>query len=167
MRAEVVAYMIYLEEPEYPEDVMHIFYLKYSGTPKYGNMLGNSLPVGPTQETTGNCLEYSGCPQKRIMLCIIFFQKVFPGILQVIISNGMVWAWDVVSHLVVSPLHADLILHAWLKDLPLHCGVGEEREAVGSLRIEMQIMTQASFSLVSKLERNWGSDLSEPGVRGA
>ena len=49
MRAEIIACMIYLEGPEY---VMHIFYLKYSGTPKYGNMLGNPLPVGPAQQTT-------------------------------------------------------------------------------------------------------------------
>ena len=35
MRAEIVAYMIYLEGLEYPEYVMHIFYLEYSGTPKY------------------------------------------------------------------------------------------------------------------------------------
>ena len=41
-----------LEGPRYPEYVMHIFYLKYSGTPKYGNMLGNPLPVGPVQQTT-------------------------------------------------------------------------------------------------------------------
>ena len=52
MRAEIIAYMIYLEGPEYPEYVMHIFYLKYSGTPKCGNMLGNPLPVGPAQQTT-------------------------------------------------------------------------------------------------------------------
>ena len=63
MRAEIIAYMIYLEGPEYPEYVMHIFYLKYSGTPRYGNMLGNSLPVRPAQETTENYLKYSGCPQ--------------------------------------------------------------------------------------------------------
>ena len=63
MRAEIVAYMIYLEGPEYPEYVMHIFYLKYSWTPKYGNMLGNSLPAGPAQQTTENCLKYSGCLQ--------------------------------------------------------------------------------------------------------
>ena len=63
MRAEIIAYMIYLEGPEYPEYVMHIFYLKYSGTPKYGNMLGNSLPVGSAQQTTENYLKYSGCPQ--------------------------------------------------------------------------------------------------------
>ena len=72
MRAEIIAYMIYLEGPEYPEYVegpeypeyvMHIFYLKYSRTPKYGNMLGNSLPVGPAQGTTENYLKHSGCPQ--------------------------------------------------------------------------------------------------------
>ena len=51
MRAEIIAYMIYLEGPEYPEYVMYILYLKYSGTPNCGNMLGNSLPVGPVQET--------------------------------------------------------------------------------------------------------------------
>ena len=62
-RAEIIAYMIYLEGPEYPEYVMHIFYLKYSGTPKYGNVLGNPLPVGPAQQTTENYLKYSGGPQ--------------------------------------------------------------------------------------------------------
>ena len=36
MWAEVVAYMIYLEGPEYPEYVMHIFYLKCSWTPNMG-----------------------------------------------------------------------------------------------------------------------------------
>ena len=45
MRAEMIAYMIYLEEPEYPEYAMHIFYLKFSGTPKYGNILGNPLQL--------------------------------------------------------------------------------------------------------------------------
>ena len=36
MRAEIVAYTIYLERPEYSEYVMHIFYPKYSGTPNTG-----------------------------------------------------------------------------------------------------------------------------------
>ena len=35
-RAEVVAYMIYLEGPEYSEYVMHIFYPKYSSPPNMG-----------------------------------------------------------------------------------------------------------------------------------
>ena len=43
MRAEIIAYMIYSKGPEYPEYVMHFFYLKYSGTPKYRNMLGKFL----------------------------------------------------------------------------------------------------------------------------
>ena len=52
MRAEIVAYMIHLKGPEYPEYVMHFLYLKYSGTPKYGNMLGDSLPVSCARQTT-------------------------------------------------------------------------------------------------------------------
>ena len=36
MRAEIIAYMIYVEGPEYPEYEMNIFYLKYSGTPNMG-----------------------------------------------------------------------------------------------------------------------------------
>ena len=52
MRAEIVACMIYLEGPEYPEYVMHIFLPKVFWDPKYGNMLGNPLPVGPAQQTT-------------------------------------------------------------------------------------------------------------------
>ena len=84
---ENIAYMIYLEGPECSEYVMHIFYLKYSWTPNYGNMLGNSLPVSPAQEATENYLKYSGCPQQRNMLRI-FLHIVCPGILHVIISNG-------------------------------------------------------------------------------
>ena len=34
MRAEIIAYMIYLAGFEYPDYVMHFFYLKYSGTPQ-------------------------------------------------------------------------------------------------------------------------------------
>ena len=65
MRAEIVVYIIYLEGlvNEYPQYLMHIFYLEYSGTPKYGNMLGNSLPVCPAPQTTETYLKYSGCPQ--------------------------------------------------------------------------------------------------------
>ena len=51
MQAEILAYMIHLEGPEYPEHVMRIFDLKYySGTPNYGNIFGNSLPVGSAQQ---------------------------------------------------------------------------------------------------------------------
>ena len=42
---------------------MDILYLKYSGTPKHGNMIGNSPPVGPAQETIENYLKYSGRQQ--------------------------------------------------------------------------------------------------------
>ena len=72
MRADIFGCMIYLEGPEYHEYVMHIFDLRYSVTPKYRNMLGNSLPVGPAQHTTEKYLKYSGCQQERNMLCIVF-----------------------------------------------------------------------------------------------
>ena len=49
--------MIYLEGPEYSEYVVNVFYRKYSWAPKYGNMLGNSLRVGPVQRTTENYLK--------------------------------------------------------------------------------------------------------------
>ena len=81
MRADIFAYMIYLEGPEYPEYVMHIFYLKYSGTPKYGNMLDTSLPVGPAQQTTENDLKYSGLSTMKGYLmhifCIAYSQEYF------------------------------------------------------------------------------------------
>ena len=64
--------MVYSEGHEYPEYVMHSFHLKYSGTPAYGTMLGNSRPVGPVKQTTENYRDYSGCPQQRHMLCIPF-----------------------------------------------------------------------------------------------
>ena len=57
MRAEIVAYMIYLEGPDYPEYVMH-FLPKAFLDLKYGNVLGNSLPVAPAQQTTENYLKY-------------------------------------------------------------------------------------------------------------
>ena len=60
MRAEISAYIIYLEELEYPEYVMNIFCRKYSGTPKYGKMLGNFLPIGSAQQTTENYLKIFG-----------------------------------------------------------------------------------------------------------
>ena len=63
MRTEIVASMIYLEGLEYPEYVMHIFYMRYSGTTKYRNMSGNSLPVGPAKQTKEEYLKYLGCPQ--------------------------------------------------------------------------------------------------------
>ena len=85
--------MIYLEGPAYPEFLMHIFDLKCSGTPKYRNMLGNSLQAGPAQQTKDDDLKYSGCPETRnMLLCILFLHKVFPGILEAIISNGLVLA---------------------------------------------------------------------------
>ena len=34
MRAEMIAYMIYLEGPEYPEYEKHFFYLEHSRTPQ-------------------------------------------------------------------------------------------------------------------------------------
>ena len=81
MRAEIFAYMIYLEGLQYPEYVMHIFYLKYSGTPTYRNMLGNSLPVGPAQQTKENYPKYSVCPQKGIYVmqffCIKYSRECF------------------------------------------------------------------------------------------
>ena len=69
MRADMFAYMIHLEGPEYPEYAMHLFYLKSSGTPTCGNMLGNSLPVGPVPKKTENYLKNSG------MLCTFFYIK--------------------------------------------------------------------------------------------
>ena len=56
MRADIFAYMIYSEWPDCPEYVVHIFDTKYVGTPKYGSMLGSSLPVGAAQQTTENYL---------------------------------------------------------------------------------------------------------------
>ena len=105
MRAEIVAYMIYLEGPEYSEYVMHIFYLKYFLGPKYGNMLGNSLPIGPAQLTTETYLKLFGLSTIKEYVTHIFLHKAFPGILQVIISNGMVMLpppqeekWQTFSH---------------------------------------------------------------------
>ena len=52
-------------------------------------MLGNSLPAGPAQQKTENYLNYSVFfPPKNVMH--EFLQKVFPGILQVIVSSGRV-----------------------------------------------------------------------------
>ena len=93
MRAEMIAYMIYLEGPEYHKYVMHIFYLKYSGTPKYGNMLGNSLPDWASWSCPRNnrkSPKIFGFSTIKEYVMHHFLHEVFPGILQVIVSNGMV-----------------------------------------------------------------------------
>ena len=51
---------------------MQIFYLKYSGTPKYGNTFGNSLPIGPAQQTTENYLKYRVAHNKGIHYVELF-----------------------------------------------------------------------------------------------
>ena len=94
MRAEIIAYMIYLEGPEDHEYVMHIFYLKYSGTPKYRNMLGNSLPDWASWSCPRNNRKLPkifGLSTKKEYVMHNFLHEVFPGIFQVIISNGMVF----------------------------------------------------------------------------
>ena len=73
---DISAYMIYLEGPEYLLYAMQFFYLKFSGTPKYGNTLGNYLPVGPAQQTTENYQQYSGCSEQRNVLCICFAYSI-------------------------------------------------------------------------------------------
>ena len=79
MRAEILAYMIYSEGPEYSEYIIPFFALSIL-RPKYGNMLGNSLVVGPAQQATENYLRYSSCPQG---ICHAFLlRRVFSGILQ-------------------------------------------------------------------------------------
>ena len=84
------AYMIHLEELDYPEYVLHIFYLKYSGIPKHGNMLGNSLPVGPANKQQMIPKIFGLVTTKQSVMHFVL-HKVFPGILQAIISNNMVY----------------------------------------------------------------------------
>ena len=65
-----------------PLSIECLFYLKYSGTPKYGNVIGNSLPVGLAHQKTESYLKYSGLPQERNTLCIFLkfrLRKVVPG----------------------------------------------------------------------------------------
>ena len=86
MRAEIIAYMIYLEGPD--------FYLKYSGTPKYGNMLGNSLPDWASWSCPRNNRKLPkifGLSTRKEYVMHYFLHEVFLGIFQVIISNGMVY----------------------------------------------------------------------------
>ena len=97
MRAESFADMIYLEGPEYPEyGIMHIFYLKFSGTPKCGNMLGKFSPSWSCPTNNRKLPKIFGLStMKEYVLCIyiyifFFLHNIVPGILQVIISNGMV-----------------------------------------------------------------------------
>ena len=89
MRAEIIADMIYSEGSEYPEHAMHFYYPKYSGTPKYRNMLGKfspSLCVSANRKLP----KVFGAPgiQEYVLHCLL--HKAFPGILQVIVRNGMV-----------------------------------------------------------------------------
>ena len=52
-------------------------------------MLGNSLPGGPAQQTTELPKLFPLSTRKEYVMH--FLHKVFPGILQVIISNGMAY----------------------------------------------------------------------------
>ena len=70
---------------------MHIFYPEYSWDPKYGNRLGNSLPFSPAQRKKLHKV-FGLAATKEYMLCVLFLHKVFPGILQLTISNGNVIA---------------------------------------------------------------------------
>ena len=88
MRAEIIAYMIYLEGPEYPEYVMH-FLPKVFQDPQISEYVRQILSQSVLLSNQ-NCLKYPGRPEYRNMLCNFCLHKVFPGILQVIISNGMV-----------------------------------------------------------------------------
>ena len=63
MRAEIVAYMIYLEGPEFSQYAMHILYLKYSGPPNMEIFWVILSQVGPAQQPAENYLKFSGCPQ--------------------------------------------------------------------------------------------------------
>ena len=86
MRAEMIAYMIYLEGPEYHEYVMHICYLKYSGTPKDGNMLGNSLQDWASWSYPRNNRKLPkifGLSTIKEYVMHNFLHEVFPGIFQV------------------------------------------------------------------------------------
>ena len=57
-----------------------------------GNMLGNPLPVGPAQQTKENYLKVFGVSTTKEYVMHISSHKVFPGILHVIVSNGMVFS---------------------------------------------------------------------------
>ena len=68
MRAEMIAYMIYSEGPEYPEYVMH-FFPKVFRDPQISEYVRQiPLPVCACQQTE-NCLKYSVRPEYRNMLC--------------------------------------------------------------------------------------------------
>ena len=68
MRAEIVAYTSFWRG--WIIYVMHVVYLEYSGTPKYRNMLGNSLPVGTCPTKTENYQNSRVVHNKGI--CILF-----------------------------------------------------------------------------------------------
>ena len=89
MPAEMLASMIYLEEPEYPEYAMHMLYVDYSGTPNYGNMFGNSLPVGPPTNNR-QIPKLFGLSTMKEYVAHMSLHNVFPGILQELVPNGMV-----------------------------------------------------------------------------
>ena len=82
-RKLIIAYMIY------SQICNAVFALEFSGTPNYRNMLGKFSPSLCFSANRRNCLKLSGAQNTRICSAV-FLHKVFPGILQVVISNGMV-----------------------------------------------------------------------------
>ena len=85
--------MIYSEWPDFPEYVMHILYLKYSGPPKNvkRDTLGNSLPVGAAQQTTENTKKHFRGVRNRGICYAYSFASKCPGLFQQMMSNTMVW----------------------------------------------------------------------------
>ena len=67
-----------------------IFYLKYSGTPNHGNMFGNYFPVGSAQQNNRKLPKIFGLPTIKEYVMHICLHKVFPGMLRIVMSNGMV-----------------------------------------------------------------------------
>ena len=73
-----------------------IFYLQYSGTPKYRNMLGKFSP-SLCFSANRKLPKVFGAPRIQEYVMQFLLQKVFPRILQVIISNGMVISYKIPS----------------------------------------------------------------------
>ena len=88
MRAEIIAYMIYSEGPEYPEYVMHFYLNKVFRDPQISEYVRQILSQSVLLRKQKNCLKYLGHIKTGICYAIVFLHKVFPGMLQAIISNS-------------------------------------------------------------------------------
>ena len=89
MRANILVYMIHSKGPEYPEYVNACFFPNVFWDPEYRNVLGHFSKLVLPNKQQESIPNIRGVHTKESEMQI-HLHKLFPGIRQVIISNGVI-----------------------------------------------------------------------------